>query len=96
MENLSRLGKGEIYIDVGNPIGVEPNSSKKKLAQRAPREAARCSRVTMPAWVCCAISKEATLRDALQHKQSRIVYFEFLNRLKLWDDYRNVKHIENK
>jgi hypothetical protein len=64
--NMYRLGKGNIYIDIGQPFLVEPNSSKKELSQRAQKEAARCSRITMPALVCYAISKGPTSRDELQ------------------------------
>jgi radical SAM superfamily enzyme YgiQ (UPF0313 family) len=64
--NIYRLGKGNIYIDIGRPISVEPNDSKKELAQRAQQEAARCSRITMPALVCYAIRKGATTKDELQ------------------------------
>jgi hypothetical protein len=60
------LGKGNIYIDTGQPILVEPNASKTELAQRAQEEAAKCARVTMPALVCYAISKGSTSRDELQ------------------------------
>jgi glycerol-3-phosphate O-acyltransferase len=64
--NMYCLGNGNIYIDMGQPILVKPNASKKDLAQRAQEEAARCYRVTMPALVCYAISKGATSRDGLQ------------------------------
>jgi glycerol-3-phosphate O-acyltransferase len=63
---MYNLGKGNIYIDTGQPILVEPNASKKELAERAQKEAAKCSRVTMPALVSYAISKGATSRDELQ------------------------------
>jgi radical SAM superfamily enzyme YgiQ (UPF0313 family)/1-acyl-sn-glycerol-3-phosphate acyltransferase len=64
--NIFRLGKGNIYIDIGRPIFVEPNASKQELAQRAQQEAARCSRITMLALVCYAIGKGATTNDELQ------------------------------
>jgi glycerol-3-phosphate O-acyltransferase len=60
------LGNGNIYIDTGQPIPVEPNASKRELAHLAQQEAARCYRVTMPALVCYAISKGAKTRDELQ------------------------------
>jgi len=60
------LGNGNIYIDTGQPILVEPNASKTELAQRAQEEATKCYRVTMPALVCYAVSKGATSRDELQ------------------------------
>jgi glycerol-3-phosphate O-acyltransferase len=64
---MYRLGKGNIYIDAGQPILVEPHVSKKELAHLAQQEAARCYRVTMPALVSYAISKGATSREEL-HK----------------------------
>jgi hypothetical protein len=64
--NMYRLGKGNIYIDIGQPILVEPNASKKELAQRAQEGAARGSRITMPALVSYVISKGATSKDGLQ------------------------------
>ena len=64
--NLYSLGRGNIYIDTGQPILVEPSASKKELAYVAQKEAARCYRVTMPALVSYAISKGATSREALQ------------------------------
>jgi glycerol-3-phosphate O-acyltransferase len=64
--NLYSLGKGNIYIDTGQPIPVEPNASKKELARLAQQEAARCYRITMPALVSYAISKGSTSREALQ------------------------------
>ena len=60
------LGKGNIYINTGQPILVEPYASKKELAHLAQQEAARCYRVTMPALVSYAISKGSTSREALQ------------------------------
>jgi glycerol-3-phosphate O-acyltransferase len=63
---MYRLGKGNIYVDTGQPIPVEPNASKRELAHLAQQEAARCYRVTMPALVCYAISKGAKTRDELQ------------------------------
>jgi hypothetical protein len=65
------LGKGNIYIDTGQPIPVEPNASKKELAQRAQEEAARCYRITIPALVSYAISKGSTSRDELQKSVER-------------------------
>ena len=65
------LGKGNIYIDTGQPILVEPNASKTELAQRAQEKAAKCARVTMPALVCYAISKGSTSRDELQKSVER-------------------------
>lgn len=70
------LGKGNIYIDTGEPILVKANASKKELAQRAQEEAARCYRVTMPALVSYAINKGATSRDQLQKSVER--YSEML------------------
>jgi len=69
--NIYSLGKGNIYIDIGQPIFVEPNTSKKELAQRAQQEAARCSRITMPAMVCYAIGKGATTKEGLQKSVER-------------------------
>ena len=63
---MYRLGQGNIYIDTGQPIPVEPNASEKKLAHLAQQEAARCYRVTMPALVSYAISKGATTRSELK------------------------------
>jgi hypothetical protein len=65
------LGRGNIYIEIGEPILVEPNSSKKELAQLAQKEAARCSRITMPALISYAISRGATSRDKLQKSVGR-------------------------
>jgi glycerol-3-phosphate O-acyltransferase len=65
------LGKGKIYIDTGKPIPVEPNASKKELANLAQQEAARCYRVTIPALVSHAISNGATSRDDLQKSMER-------------------------
>ncbi|MGZ3809883.1 MAG: 1-acyl-sn-glycerol-3-phosphate acyltransferase [Bacteriovorax sp.] len=73
---MYRLGNGNIYIDAGEPILVEPNASKKELAQRAQEEAARCYRVTMPALVAYAISKGPTSRDQLHKSVER--YSEML------------------
>jgi len=70
------LGKGNIYIDTGQPILVEPEASKKELAHLAQQEAARCYRVTMPALVSYAISKGSTSREALQEFVER--YSELL------------------
>ena len=78
---MYRLGSGNIYIDTGEPIPVEPKSSKKVLAQRAQEEAARCYRVTMPALVCYAIHKGATTRDELQKSVER--YSEMLKAAKI-------------
>ena len=69
--NMYRIGRGNIYIEIGDPILVEPNSSKKELAQRAQQEAARCSRITMPALVSYALSRGATSRDELQKSVKR-------------------------
>jgi glycerol-3-phosphate O-acyltransferase len=69
--NLYTLGKGNIYIDIGEPIRVEANASKKELAQRAQEEAARCYRITIPALVSYAISKGSTSRDELQKSVER-------------------------
>ena len=74
--NLYSLGQGNIYIDTGKPIPVEPNASKKALAQRAQEEAARCYRVTMPALVSYAIHKGGTSREQLQKSVER--YSEML------------------
>ena len=74
--NLYSLGQGNIYIDTGGPIPVEPNASKKELAQRAQEEAARCYRVTMPALVCYSINEGAISRDQLQRSVER--YSEML------------------
>ncbi len=46
-----RLGQGDIYIDLGRPIRVDPNVSKKKLASEAYQEAVKSYRVTMPALI---------------------------------------------
>lgn len=73
---MYRLGNGNIYIDTGDPIPVEPNASKKELAKRVQEEAARCYRVTMPALVAYAISKGSTSRDELQKSVER--YSEIL------------------
>ena len=67
------LGKGNIYIDTSEPILVEPSASKKELAERVQKEAARCSRITMPALVSYAISRGATSRDELQKSVERYV-----------------------
>jgi glycerol-3-phosphate O-acyltransferase len=69
--NMYSLGRGNIYIEIGEPILVKPNSSKKELAQLAQKEAARCSRITMPALVSYAISRGATSRDELQKSVGR-------------------------
>jgi glycerol-3-phosphate O-acyltransferase len=71
--NLYSLGKGNIYIDTGKPIPVEPDASKKELAHLAQQEAARCYRVTMPALVSYAINKGATARDELGKSVERYV-----------------------
>jgi len=76
--NMYRLGKGNIYIDIGQPFLVEPHLSKKELAQRAQEEAARCSRITMPALVSYVISKGATKKNELQLSMER--YVALLNR----------------
>jgi hypothetical protein len=73
---MYRLGNGNIYIDTGRAIPVEPNASKRVLAQLAQEEAARCYRVTMPALVAYAISKGSTSRDELQKSVER--YSEIL------------------
>jgi glycerol-3-phosphate O-acyltransferase len=73
---MYRLGNGNIYIDTGDPIPVEPNTSKKELAQRVQEETARCYRVTMPALVSYAIHKGATSGDQLQKSVER--YSEIL------------------
>ncbi len=65
------LGKGDIYIDTGQPIPVEPNASKKELAQLAQKEAVKCYRITMPALLCYAISKGATSKPELQRSVER-------------------------
>jgi glycerol-3-phosphate O-acyltransferase len=70
---MYHLGKGNIYIDTGQPIPVEPNASKKELAHLAQQEAARCYRVTMPALVSYAINKGATARDELGKSVERYV-----------------------
>jgi glycerol-3-phosphate O-acyltransferase len=69
--NMYSLGRGNIYIEIGEPILVEPNTSKKELAQLAQKEAARCSRITMPALVSYAISRGAISRDELQKSVER-------------------------
>ena len=71
--NMYRLGKGNIYIDIGQPFLVEPHSPKKELAQRVQKEAARCYRITMPALVCYAISKGATQKNELKRSLERYV-----------------------
>jgi glycerol-3-phosphate O-acyltransferase len=60
------LGRGNIYIDTGEPILVKANASKNELARCVQEEAARCYRVTMPALVSYAISKGATARSELK------------------------------
>jgi hypothetical protein len=75
--NMYRLGKGNIYIDIGQPFLVEPHSSKKELAQRVQKEAARCYRITMPALVCYAISKGVTQKNELKRFLER--YAALLN-----------------
>lgn len=69
--NMYSLGRGNIYIETGEPILVEPNASKKELAQNVQEEASRCSRITMPALVSYAISRGATSRDELQKSVGR-------------------------
>jgi len=71
------LGRGNIYIDTGQPIPVEPKASKKELALRAQEGAARCYRVTMPALVCYAISKGASQRGELDSSLEK--YIRLLN-----------------
>jgi hypothetical protein len=73
---MYRLGYGNIYIDTGRPILVEPNASEKELAHLAQQEAARCYRVTMPALVSYAMHKGATSGDQLQKSVER--YSEIL------------------
>jgi len=73
---MYHLGNGNIYIDTGKPISVEPDTSKKELAQRVQEETARCYRVTMLALVAYAISKGSTSRDELQKSVER--YSEIL------------------
>jgi hypothetical protein len=65
------LGKGNIYIDTGQPILVEANASKTELAQRAQEEAARCYRVTIPALVSYAISRGVDTKDELKKSVER-------------------------
>lgn len=71
--NMYRLGKGNIYIDIGEPFLVEPDSSKRELAQRVQEEAARCYRITMPALVSYAISKGATNKNELKRSIERFI-----------------------
>jgi glycerol-3-phosphate O-acyltransferase len=84
------LGRGNIYIDIGQPIPVEPNSSKKELAHLAQEEAARCYRVTMPALVAYAISKGSTSRVELQKSMER--YATMLKEVKAnFQPYANLQ-----
>jgi len=66
------LGRGNVYIDVGEPILVDPATPKKELAGRAQKEAARCSRVTMPALVCYAINQGAGTRDEIKESIEKL------------------------
>ena len=70
--NMYGLGKGNIYVDIGKPILVEPNVSKKELALRAHEEAARCSRITMPALVCYAISQGRATRNEIEDAAQKL------------------------
>ena len=69
--NLYNLGRGNIYIDIGQPILVEPNASKKELAESAYTAAAKSYRITMPALVSYAISRGATTKDELKKSVER-------------------------
>jgi len=69
--SMFNLGKGNIYIDMGQPILVEPNNSKKELAQGAQAEATKCYRVTMPALVSYGIAKGIITLDELQKSIKR-------------------------
>lgn len=75
------LGKGNVYIDVGEPIPVAPTVSKKDLARQAQEEAYRCSRITMPALVCYAVNHGAATRDEVKQSIQRLS--EVLARKKL-------------
>jgi glycerol-3-phosphate O-acyltransferase len=68
---MYRLGNGNIYIDTGDPIPVEPNISKKELAQRVQEQTARCYRVTMPALVSYAISRGVNTKNELKKSVER-------------------------
>jgi hypothetical protein len=63
-----RLGQGDIYIDLGRPIRVDPSVSKKELARGAFEEAARSYRVTMPALVSYFINQGITDKTELAQR----------------------------
>ena len=59
------LGQGNIYIDFGRPIRVDPTVSKKELSQRAFEEAVQSYRVTMPALISYFIHQGITNQSDL-------------------------------
>jgi glycerol-3-phosphate O-acyltransferase len=60
------LGKGNIYIDTGEPILVKANASKNELAQWAQEGASKCYRITMPALVSYAIGRGVNTKNELK------------------------------
>jgi glycerol-3-phosphate O-acyltransferase len=63
-----RRGGGDIYIDLGRPIRVDPSVSRKELALNAFQEATSIYRVTLPALVAYLINKGFTNKTELAKK----------------------------
>ena len=60
-----RLGQGDIYIDLGRPIRVDPSTSKKELASETYQESLKSYRVTMPALISYFMQKGITNQSDL-------------------------------
>jgi glycerol-3-phosphate O-acyltransferase len=65
-ENMFSLGKGNIYLDFGEPITVDGKEDKKELAKRCQLATAKTYSVTGTNLVASALDKGAAMRSGLQ------------------------------